>query len=287
MIRRLVLVFAVVAVTAGCGATTAASTQPVPRFSHVIVVVFENKDKSEVMGSPAAPNFNTLGAQYAQLTDYHGVSHPSLPNYLALISGSTHGVTRDCTTCTFSGRSLADTLAAAHLSWKTYAESLPRVGYTGDGPRPYAKKHVPFLYFRNVLARPAWLRNVVPLSKLAVDLHANRLPRFSLVVPNMCNDGHDCPVQTTDRWLGQHIVPLLRSPQLAKSVVFVIFDEGESSVGGGGNVPALALGPLVQSNLQYNGSLDHYSLLRTIEDAWKLPLLGRSRTARPITGIWR
>ncbi len=285
--RTFVVLAAAVALTASCGSSAAATTRPIPHFSHVVVVVLENKEKSDVAGSSSAPVFNALGRQYAAFSDYHGVSHPSLPNYLALVSGSTYGIRTDCTTCTVGGKSLADTFARARISWKTYAENLPHAGYTGDGPKPYAKKHVPFVYFRNVLDRRAWLDRVVPFSQLSVDLRAKRLPQFSLIVPNLCNDVHDCPLATGDRWLAKNIVPLLHSSELAHSVVFVVFDEGSSNDGGGGNVAGLVLGSAVQPHSSVGGDLDHYALLRTIEDAWGLPRLGKSRTARPITGIWR
>jgi acid phosphatase len=186
-----------------------------------------------------------------------------------------------------NGSSLADTLTAAGRTWKTYAEGLPRPGFTGDSAGDYAKKHDPFLYFRNVLARPAWLSRVVPFGQLARDIVARRLPDFALVVPNLCNDMHDCSVATGDAWLKQNIVPLLSSPALAGGVVFIVFDEGQTNLGGGGNVEALALGPTVIPGSVSHQPTSHYGLLRTIEQAWTLPLLGRSAQARPITGIWR
>jgi phosphatidylinositol-3-phosphatase len=183
--------------------------------------------------------------------------------------------------------SLADTLAPAHRTWKTYAEGLPSPGFTGAGSGAYAKKHDPFLYFANVLRRSAWLHRVVPFSSFGRDLDAGRLPSFSLVVPNLCNDMHDCDVATGDRWLARKIVPILRSPDLARSVVFVVFDEGTTDVGGGGSVAALALGPVVRRGSTFTRPTNHYGLLRTIEDAWGLPRLGASKDAAPITGIWR
>jgi acid phosphatase len=98
---------------------------------------------------------------------------------------------------------------------------------------------------------------------------------------------HDCPVSIGDRWLRENIVPLLRRPQLADSVVFVVFDEGSTDTGGGGRVAALALGPLVRPGAHFLRPTGHYGLLRTIEDAWGLPRLGKSAQAKPITGIWR
>jgi acid phosphatase len=281
-------------VASGCGGSagaTAPRTVPpsvrLPRFTHVVVVVFENHEASAIAGSPAAPTFNALARRYATLTNFFAVAHPSLPNYLALVSGSTHGISSDCTDCLVHARNLSDTLAAAGRTWKTYAEDLPRRGFTGASSGRYAKKHDPFLYFRDVVGSRARRNRVVPFPGLASDLRAHRLPDLSLVVPNLCDDMHDCSVATGDAWLRAHIVPLLRSPELRGGVVFVVFDEGTSDAGGGGHVEALALGPTVRRGARFAKSTNHYGLLRTIEDAWGVPRLGRSRTATPIGGIWK
>jgi hypothetical protein len=266
------------------GSTEAARN--VPRFERV-VVVFENEESSMVLGSTDAPTFTRLAHRYALLANYYAVSHPSLPNYLALVSGSTHGIDTDCDTCTVPGPSLADTIEASGRTWKTYAEGLPRRGYTGGDHGLYAKKHNPFVYFQDVLARPSRLAHVVSYERFAGDVAHSRLPSFSLVVPNLCHDAHSCPLATGDTWLRQNIVPILGSKALRGSVVFVVFDEGTSSLGGGGHVLAMALGPLVRRGAVDEQALTHYSLLRTIEDAWRLPRLGLSGHATPITGIWR
>jgi phosphatidylinositol-3-phosphatase len=248
------------------------------------VIVLENKARSSVFGNPAAPTFNALAARNGVLAGYRGVTHPSLPNYLALVSGSTHGIASDCTSCTVSGRSLADTLEANGRTWKVYAEGLPRAGWTGAASGRYVKRHVPFLYFRRVLARRAQVRKVVPLSTLSRDLSARRLPDFALVVPDMCHNMHDCPVSAGDSWLKRFVPPLLRNPELANSVVFVVFDESDSA---DPRTAALALGPSVRPGSAFRPAMSHYGLLRTIEDAWGLPRLGRSAQASPVTGIWR
>ena len=289
--RRL-LVLVGVLVLCGCGGAEPAVAQyaaaaRIPDFSHVLVVVFENREANDVAGSPDAPTFRELGRRYARLTRYTAVAHPSLPNYLALVSGSTHGIASDCVRCVVAGRSLADTLAAAGRTWKAYAEGLPRAGRTGAESGRYAKRHVPFLYLRSVLRSPARRRRVVPFGQLAADVARRRVPDFSLVVPDLCHDMHDCPVAVGDAWLRSRIVPLLRSPALRGGVVFVVFDEGTSTIGGGGRIEALALGPTVRRGSKFRKATNHYGLLRTIEDAWRLPRLGRSRTATPITGIWR
>jgi hypothetical protein len=267
-------------------AATGGPARLVPRFRHVVVVVFENKERDEIVGNPAAPTFTALSRRYATLSRYAGVAHPSLPNYLALVSGSTHGIRSDCTSCVVDGPSLADTLERAGLTWKTYAEGLPEPGFPEASAGLYVKRHSPFLYFRRVADDPARRARVVPFTDLRRDLRAGRLPSFALVVPNLCNDMHDCPVATGDRWLRREIVPLLRAPELAGSVVFVVFDEGASDVRGGGRVAALALGRAVRPGSRFGLPTSHYGLLRTIEDSWGLPRLGLSAGARPITGIW-
>ena len=266
--------------------TVAPPSVRLPDFTHIVVVVFENHEATSIAGNSDAPTFNALARRYATLTNYHAVAHPSLPNYLALVSGSTQGISSDCTDCVVHARNLADTLAAAGKTWKTYAEDLPYPGYTGGSSGRYAKKHDPFLYFRDVADSRARRDRVVPFARLRRDLARHRLPDFSLVIPNLCDDMHDCSVATGDAWLKAHVVPLVHSRELRGGVVFVVFDEGTSNTGGGGRVEALALGSAVRRGSRFARATNHYGLLRTIEDAWGLPRLGFSRTGTPIGGIW-
>jgi phospholipase C len=256
----------------------------VPAFRHVVVIVFENKEEASVLGNGAAPTFDRLAAEHAVLSRYYGVTHPSLPNYLALVSGSTHGITSNCTACVVRAPSLANTLAAGRRTWKTYAEGLPRPGFTGAVAGSYAKKHNPFLYFQDVVSRPAWRARVVPLTRLRGDLGRDALPDFALVVPDLCHSMHDCSVATGDAWLRALVPPLLRLPETA---VFVVFDEGTTNTRGGGHIPALVLGSAVRPGSRTAAATGHCGLLRTVEDAWGLPRLGCSRRAAPILGIWR
>ncbi len=264
------------------GAATAAA--PLPAFDHVVVIVFENKEATSVLGNRAAPTFNSYARRYAKLTRYYGVTHPSLPNYLALVSGSTQGITTDCTGCVVDAQNLADTIEASGRTWKTYAEGLPAPGFLGAFSGRYLKKHNPFAYFRDIADDPARRARLVPLTRLAPDLRAGALPSFSLVVPDLCHSMHDCSVSVGDAWLRSHVATFLKLP---KTVVFVVFDEGSSSVGGGGHTAALVMGTAVRPGSRFAGVTGHYGLLRTIEQAWGLPLLGHSAQVRPITGIWR
>jgi phosphatidylinositol-3-phosphatase len=256
----------------------------VPAFDHVVVIVFENKERGHVIGNRAAPTFNRYAKQYANLTAYYAVAHPSLPNYIALVSGSTKGITTNCTQCVVDTPSLADSLEEAGLTWRTYAQGLPYSGFTGAGFRRYAKKHNPFLYFRAIVDDAKRRNRIVPLAHLAADVRAGTLPDFSLVIPDMCHSMHDCSVGVGDAWLRRIAAPLLTQPRTA---VFVLFDEGSTSIRGGGHTPALVLGSAVRQSSRYRALSGHYEVLRTIEEAWGLPLLGESARARAITGIWR
>lgn len=291
--RRFAIALAGVALAAGSAGAYAAAAElseepsQAPRFAHVILVVFENRSATQVFSDPAATEFRALAERYATLGNYDAVAHPSLPNYLALVSGSTDGFVSDCTYCVAAGPSLADTLAAHSLTWKAYIEHLPR-----SGPRlhvPAVRARIPFLYFRDVLRSRRRLRDIVPLATFGRDLRAGRLPDYSLVVPDLCHDMHDCSLSTGNRWLASFLRPLLGSPRLRGSVVFVVFDEAPrpQDQGGGGQVPAIVAGPVVRPDSATLDGLNHYSLLRTIEDAWGLPRLGLSASAEPITGIWR
>jgi phosphatidylinositol-3-phosphatase len=273
-------------VVAGAATASVAQDRP-PRFAHVVVVVFENRSAPQILGNPNAPVLNRLARRYALLSNYYAVAHPSLPNYIALISGTTRGFSHDCVECLTRAPTLADTLRAAHMTWKTYVEGVRRERFASISSTT-VKARIPFLYAGDVIAHDAQLDRIVPLAQFGRDLRARRLPSYSLVVPSLCHDMHNCSVGRGDRWFGGFVRPLLARLG-PRDVLFVVFDEGRrrDRRGGGGRVLAIAAGPLVRRGVVSRRGLDHYSLLRTIEDAWHLPLLGRSAAAAAITGIWR
>jgi len=205
----------------------------VPNFSHVIVIIFENKEFDQVIGNLQMPRFNELSKQHTLLTRYYAITHPSLPNYLALVSGDTFGIETDCTDCFVDARSLPDLLEANGRSWKTYHEGLPRAGFKGSFSGRYAIKHNPFLYFdaiRNDRAR--CIRSVVPLRQLFIDLKESHLPDFSFIVPDLCNSSHDCDLKVSDAWLGEIVDSILNSPVFDQNSLLVLtFDEGTTNEG--------------------------------------------------------
>jgi hypothetical protein len=267
----------------GSGAAQSA-VAPIPDFDHVVVVVFENKEAGSILGNPDAPTFNLYSRLYTRMTRSYAVTHPSLPNYLALVSGSTLGVTTNCVDCSFGARSIADTIEASGRSWKAYAEGLSSRAFLGPVSGRYAKKHNPFAYFRPITGDAARVQRIVPIEELATDVATRRLPDFAFVVPDLCNSMHDCSVRVGDNWLRRTVGALLH---VQRTVIFVTFDEGTTAIRGGGHITTLALGTAVRRHAVFRSVTGHYGLLRTIEQAWGLPRLGRSADAVPITGIWR
>ena len=178
----LLLLAAALLAGAGCGgsggertpALPPARALPVSSSSHVVVLVMENKERGDVVGAPASRYVNALARRYAIATSSYAVTHPSLPNYLALTSGSTQGITSDCTDCHVAGRNIVDELEAAHLSWKAYMEGLPSPCSQDAEAGRYAKKHDPFMYYDDVARNPRRCRRVVGFGDLAAICGAAR-----------------------------------------------------------------------------------------------------------------
>jgi acid phosphatase len=257
---------------------------PVPRFDRVVVAVFENHGFDQVIGAPAAPYLNELAAAGTLLTDAHGVTHPSQPNYLALFAGSTFGVRDDSCPRDLAGTdNLGSQLARAGLTFAGYAEGMPGGGYRGcGGGDRYARKHNPWVDFT---ALPASVNRT--FAEFPADFAS--LPTVSFVVSNLCNDMHDCSVAAGDAWARAHLDPYRRWAAGHNSLLIVTWDEDEGSGDGaptGGHVPTLLAGAHVPAGGRYAPTVDHYRLLRTVEAAYGLPGLGTAAAREPITGLW-
>jgi acid phosphatase len=261
---------------------TASSTSPSPTSPaapHVFVIVLENHSYSQLIGSSQAPYLTSLAHRYATATNYRAVSHPSLPNYLALTAGSTFGVTTDCTTCSVDATHLGDQMEARGLSWKTYLEDMPAPCYSGSSYREYAKKHNPFMYYRDVSGNAQrCAAHVVPLGVFSTDSASGRLPLFSLIVPNGCHDMHDCSVATGDAWLRGFVPTIMRTPAYASGgiIVITVDEENSSSIN---HVVAVVVSNRVPAETTSGATLTHYSLLRSIEHVYGLAYLGHAGDA--------
>lgn len=274
------------AATGGLPTVTAARPcvgAPAPaRWRHVVWIWFENK--ASALGSSAAPYLSGLAAACASAADDHGVTHPSLPNYLAATSGSTHGVTDDAGPAAhpLAGPSLFSQVADAGLAWRAYDESMPTPCATTSRGR-YAVKHNPAVYYTAVRADCA--RWDVGLDQLSADLASDRMPAFAFVTPDLCHDMHDCSVAAGDAWLRGMLPTLLASPAYRRgdTAVFITWDEDEGSAAN--RVPLLVVAPSVAPGTTIAGRLDHYALLRTTEHMLGLPPLGNAAAAPLVDGL--
>lgn len=247
---------------------------------HVLIVLMENREDRDVIGSPSAPYVNDLAARFGLATESFGASHPSLPNYLDLIAGGTLGITTDCTGCTVDAPVLADQFTSAGIPWAAYAEGMPSPCFTGaSAPADYAKRHNPFVYVRHLVANATECGQVRPLSSFAADLASASPPDFVWVTPDLCHDGHDCDTATADAWLRSFIQPILGSGWYAAGgIVILTWDEGDSSAGccngaHGGHIATLVLSARTPPGSRLNTPVDHAGVLRTIEDLFGLPHL--------------
>jgi hypothetical protein len=250
----------------------------VPRPQHIVVVILENHAYSEIIGSAQAHFINRLAAGGALFTQSYGVTHPSEPNYLALFSGSTHSVTTDQCPTVISAPNLAAELAAAHLTFTGYAEGLPAPGSSVCDQGNYARKHVPWADFSNVARSVSQ-----PFSQFPAGNY-QALPVVSFVVPNLCNDMHDCSVATGDQWLRVHLAGYARWAVTHDSLLIVTFDEDDGSQSN--HIATIIVGEHVVPG-KYAKPVDHYNILRTIEQAFSLHYTGQAATHYPITWIWR
>lgn len=253
-------------------------------IDHVVIIVMENKAASRILGADDAPYLNSLAKDHALAANYHAITRPSLPNYIALTSGSTAGITSNCepkaVSCQADVRTIADEITTSGREWRMYAEGMPGPCLAGDSGR-YSVKHNPFMYYPSVTEdRALCADHVVPLSWLDEDLKSARsLPDYVFITPDMCSGTHDCPVRTGDDWLSRQVPKILASPAFTtkNSLLVVTFDEGSR---GSNRVAAVFAGPAARKGYISNTRYTHYSLLRTIEDAWGLdPLTENDRNA--------
>lgn len=247
---------------------------PVP--AHVVVVVEENHAQSQIIGSSAAPYINSLARTGASFTNAHAVTHPSEPNYLALFSGSTQGVTTDACPQTFGGSDLGAQLRSAHLSFAGYSESMPSQGYTGCTSGTYARKHNPWSDFTNLPASVNKSFAQFPSSYSA-------LPTVSFVVPNLNDDMHNGTVPAGDAWLKAHLSGYVTWAKTHNSILILTWDEDDDTVAN--HIPTIIVGAHVKTG-SYGERINHYNVLRTIEDMYHLGHIGNAATVSTITDIW-
>ena len=258
---------------------------PPPATPHVMVIMEENKGYQPTLGACSAdPYLCSLATLYASGTAWAGVSHPSAPNYLAFISGSTQGISSDCTPggsgCgPFSSPDLGGQLTAAGIPWRAYMESMPSPCFTGAGSGNYAEKHNPFMYFTDVSGSPTCARDVVPYPGapgLVSDLTGPSAPDFVWITPNLQNDMHNGTVQQGDAWLKANLAPVLTSTWFTNfnATVIVTMDEGDAPGSIPNQIPMVVISHKSLGHGNFTTPGNHYGVLRTIEEVYRLSMLG-------------
>lgn len=254
-----------------------AAPEALPRPAHVVIVMEENKSGWQIDGDKNAPYLNELLRGGAYFTNSHGVTHPSLPNYLALFAGVTNTNRDRCPAVGFSRNApnLATELSAAGLSFASYAENLPGAGSDACWAGDYARKHAPWTEFDNVPRSEELPFSAFPSFE--------RLPTIAFVIPNVQHDMHSGSIAEGDAWLSRHLGPLVAWAGSHDTLLIVSWDEGNDLEN---TIPTIFAGPMVRQG-RYAESIDHYRVLRTLEDMYGLPHAGRSGDVAPISDCWR
>ncbi len=254
-----------------------------PRYEKIFVVIFENANATDVLQQSY---FVELVEKGVYFENFHGETHPSQGNYVALVSGSTYGIKHDFKIL-LDVPHVGDLMEGKALDWKVYAEGYPGNCFLGD-KGDYKRKHVPFLSFKNIQSDKARCRKrIVNAEQLDLDFANEDIPHLSFYVPNMRNDGHNTDLAFADNWFRKRFEPFLANQEFMDSLLFVTtFDESKSffknHIYTSFYASDLKQGYFVP---QYH---DHYSLLRLIEDNFDLGHLGQAdEKASPIEGIWR
>ncbi|REE91611.1 phosphoesterase family protein [Paenibacillus taihuensis] len=244
---------------------------------HIVVVIEENHAYKQIVNSSNAPFMNKLIKQGALFTNAYAITHPSQPNYMALFSGSSQGVKDDSCKKPFQSDNLGHQLLKSNLTFAGYSEDLPRVGFTGCTYKGYGRKHNPWVQFTNI---PAKLNQ--PFT--AFPQQFDKLPTVSFVIPNHQDDMHDGTVKQADDWLKGNLSAYADWAMKHQSLLILTWDEDDFSKKN--QIPVIMVGSMIKPG-KYNERINHYNVLRTIEDLYGLSRSGASRNSAPITSVWK
>src|SRR5260370_4088680 len=268
-------IFGVLSFISGILAQTAVAQVPKP--SHVVVVIEENHGYSQIIGSSQAPYINTLATQGALFTKSYALTHPSQPNYLGLFPRSTAGITDDSCPHTFTAQSLKSELTAAGKTFLSYSEGLPAAGSTVCTSGLCVRKHAPWTDFSKDPGSDNQPFTSFPTSFA-------KLPTVAWVIPNLDDDMHDGTIQQADSWLQTHLMAYATWAKNNNSLLIVQWDEDQGTTTN--HIATIFVGPMVKPG-KYSETINHYNILRTIEDMYGLAYLGGSAGAKAITDVWK
>jgi acid phosphatase len=274
-VARFSLYFCAVSALTSLLGNNAVQAQTLPHPDHIIIVVEENKSFPQIIGNSAAPYFKGLAKRGTLFTQSYGVTHPSQPNYLALFSGSTQGINSNVCPLELSRSNLASALQDKRLSFVSYSESLPEVGFEGCIHGAYMRKHNPLANWK------AFKSLNLPFTTFPQDF--SKLPTVALIVPDQNNDMHDGSIAQGDAWLSKNIEPLAQWVMTHNSLLIVTWDEDNGSAKN--HVTTVFLGSMIKTGIS-SQTINHYNILRTIEEMYGLDYLGESAKVDAITGVY-
>jgi hypothetical protein len=259
------------------------SPTPAVNFKKVILVVLENT-RYEV--AVAQPFLSKLASSGVLFTNFTAESHPSQANYIALVSGDEQGVLGD-KKVDLNVNHLGDLLEPKGRDWRVYAEGYPGGCFQGMTSGKYVRKHNPFISFKNVQNNVDRCAKIVEAKQFDSDLAAGHLPDFSLYIPDLDNDGHDTGIAYADQWMSQRFSALLADSKAMQDILFIVTcDENDGTAGN--KIFTTFNGVNVLPGVQNASSLNHYSILKLIEDEWGLGNLGRlDASAAPVIGVFK
>ncbi len=277
-------------VTVGTTATVTPSTTPtpsaLPHFDHIVIVIEENHGYSEIIGASTAPYINSLAGQGMLFTNSHAVTHPSQPNYLDLFSGSDQSVNGDtCDSSVYAPPDLGGQLISAKYSFAGYSEGLPAAGDTSctNTATSYARKHVPWANFSDTNGPTT---NLPYTSFPTTTAGYSSLPTVSFVIPNLNDDMHDGTIQQGDTWLQQNMDAYAQWAKMNNSLLIVTWDENDTTTLDLSNqIATIFVGQHVQVGTN-NTSINHFNVLRTLEDMYGLSPINNATNASDILGVW-
>jgi phospholipase C len=287
--------FAALPLLAALAPAQAATVAP---YDHIFVLMEENHEYDQIIGNTNAPNINSWAKTYGLATNYFAVTHPSAPNYVALTGGSYFGIQddNDWQTHKLNDPSITSQIDAVKtLSWKSYFQTMPKKGFTGDcypSSCLYASKHNGPIYFDSVNESKKELKKETPITQLTTDLATGKLPSWAFIVPDICHDMHggvgDCTNSTDaelvaagDTYAAGIYQQITTAPfwTQGNNMLVVVWDEGSTNNGGGGQVAAIIITNNGVRGVQDNTQYSHYSLLGSIEAALGLGCLQNTCTA--------
>ena len=252
---------------AGCGLRSG----PPAAFAHVIWIWMENHSYPQIIGGSSSPYINSLARACGLATNYTAVAHPSLPNYIAATSGGTQTVADDNPPS--SHPLVLNSIFQQARSARSYEESMT-ANCVPSSAGVYAVKHNPEEYYTPI--RASCKANDVPMGTSSSGaflnaLDTDTLPAFSFVTPNLCNDMHDCSIETGDRWLKTWVPKITASAayRAGTTVLFITWDEDDGS--SGNHVATIVVSPYTMPGTTSATAFTHYSLLRTTEELLGIP----------------